>query len=176
LRSAADVLRIRRKPKPKPKPKPKLKLKLTCFDFHGGRGEIARLALAIGGVEFEDERVPTSEWRAFKSKTPFGALPTLEVDGHVITQSNTINRYTGKLAKLYPVDMLQAAYCDEVMDALEDIVGQVVSTFAISDEVEKKAKREPEGVLVGSKSALESSGPHPDGFGRSGRPEACRAF
>ena len=26
------------------------KLKLTYFDFHGGRGEPARLALSIGGI------------------------------------------------------------------------------------------------------------------------------
>jgi hypothetical protein len=29
------------------------KLKLTYFDFHGGRGEPARLALSIGGIPFE---------------------------------------------------------------------------------------------------------------------------
>ena len=32
------------------------KLKLTYFDFHGGRGEPARLALSIGGIAFEDDR------------------------------------------------------------------------------------------------------------------------
>ena len=34
------------------------KLKLTYFDFHGGRGEPARLALSISGIPFEDDRVP----------------------------------------------------------------------------------------------------------------------
>ena len=29
------------------------KLKLSYFDFHGGRGEPARLALSMGGVPFE---------------------------------------------------------------------------------------------------------------------------
>ena len=28
------------------------KLKLTYFDFHGGRGEPARLALSMGGIPF----------------------------------------------------------------------------------------------------------------------------
>ena len=37
------------------------KLKLSYLDFHGGRGEPARLALAIGGVAFEDDRIPLSE-------------------------------------------------------------------------------------------------------------------
>jgi hypothetical protein len=31
--------------------------KLTYFDFHGGPGEVARLALAFGGVSFEDDCV-----------------------------------------------------------------------------------------------------------------------
>ncbi len=33
-----------------------------------------------------------------------------------------------KLAGLYPTDALQAAYCDEVMDAVEDIVSAVRRT------------------------------------------------
>ena len=37
------------------------KLKLTYFDFHGGRGEPARLALSMGGIPFEDDRVPPSD-------------------------------------------------------------------------------------------------------------------
>jgi hypothetical protein len=37
------------------------KLKLTYFDFHGGHGEPARLALSIGGIPFEDDRVPPSD-------------------------------------------------------------------------------------------------------------------
>ena len=32
-------------------------LKLTYFDFHGGRGETARLAMFIGGIAFEDDRL-----------------------------------------------------------------------------------------------------------------------
>lgn len=67
------------------------KLKLTYFDFHGGRGEPARLALSIGGIPFEDDRVPPAEWERRKAHTPFGALPVLERDGQVVAQSNAIN-------------------------------------------------------------------------------------
>jgi glutathione S-transferase len=67
------------------------KLKLTYFDFHGGRGEPARLALSIGGIPFEDDRVAPSDWPARKPDTPFGALPVLEVDGQTLAQSNAIN-------------------------------------------------------------------------------------
>jgi glutathione S-transferase len=76
------------------------KLKLSYFDFHGGRGEPARLALPMGGIPFEDDRVPPSEWERGKPNTPFGALPVLEVDGQTLAQSNAINRYVGKLTAL----------------------------------------------------------------------------
>ena len=55
------------------------KLKLTYFDFDGGRGEPARLALHIGGIAFEDHRIAGKDWPAFRDKTPFLAMPTLEV-------------------------------------------------------------------------------------------------
>ena len=63
-------------------------LKLTYFDFHGGRGEPARLALSIAGIPFEDDRVPGADWPRRKPSTPFGSLPVLEVDGAIVTQSN----------------------------------------------------------------------------------------
>jgi glutathione S-transferase len=116
-------------------------LKLSYFDLHGGRGEPARLALACGGIDFEDHRIPRNDWPTFKAQMPFHAIPVLEVDGKVLTQSNTINRYVGKLAGLYPDDPWQAALCDEVMDAVEDVGHKIVATFFMADE-EKKAARE----------------------------------
>src|SRR6202166_410592 len=80
------------------------KLKLTYFDFDGGRGEPARLALHFGRVPYEDERISTKDWAQIRDRTPFQALPILEVDGKVVAQSNSINRYVGKLARLYPQD------------------------------------------------------------------------
>ncbi|MGH7900003.1 MAG: glutathione S-transferase [Candidatus Binatia bacterium] len=117
------------------------KLKLTYFDFHGGRGEPARLALAIGGIAFEDDRVAFAEWGRRKASTPFGALPVLEVDGEIVAQSNAINRYVGKLADLYPADPWQAALCDEVMDAVEEIGRTIEATFDLPEE-EKRTRRQ----------------------------------
>ena len=97
------------------------KLKLTYFDFHGGRGEPARIALSMGGIPFEDERVKGTDWERRKPGTPFGALPLLEKDGEILAQSNAINRYVGRLTNLYPSDPWQAALCDEIMEAVEDI-------------------------------------------------------
>ena len=116
------------------------KLKLTYFDFHGGRGEPARLALAIGGIAFEDDRIAPSDWPARKADTPFGALPVLEVDGQALAQSNAINRYVGTLTDLYPSDAWQAALCDEAMESVEDINTKLAGTLFLPEE-EKKAQR-----------------------------------
>ncbi|HET6416910.1 MAG TPA: glutathione S-transferase family protein [Polyangiales bacterium] len=116
-------------------------LKLTYFDIHGGRAEPARLAMYIGGVAFEDNRISFQEFDANRSKYPFERVPLLEIDGVALSQCNSINRYAAKLAGLYPSDPLQAAFCDEAMDAVEDIVSQITVTMRIKDEAEKKAAR-----------------------------------
>ena len=116
------------------------KLKLSYFDFHGGRGEPARLALSMGGIPYEDDRIPFADWAQRKEKMPFGALPVLEVDGQTIAQSNAINCYVGKLANLYPSDPWQAALCQEAMGAVEDILTKIAPTMFLPEE-EKKAQR-----------------------------------
>jgi len=116
------------------------KLKFTYFDFDGGRGESIRLAMAIGKLPFEDHRIPVTDWPSARDQTPFHAVPLLEVDGDVITQSNAIKRYVGKLGDLYPGDPLQALRCDEVMDAVEDIVTRVVGTFGLKGDELREAR------------------------------------
>ena len=64
----------------------------------------------------------------------------LEVDGETLAQSNAINRYVGKLTDLYPQDPWQAALCDEVMEAVEDINTKLAATFFLPEE-EKKTQR-----------------------------------
>lgn len=117
------------------------KPKLVYFDIDGARGEAARLAMVIGKVPFEDDRVKFADWGNRKPGTPFGALPVLERDGQTVAQSNGINRYVGKLAGLYPADAWQAALCDEAMDAVEEIATRLWSTTRLP-EADKKAQRE----------------------------------
>ena len=131
-------------------------LRLLYFDFNGGRGEAARLAMAIGGVEFEDDRVPVDKWPEVKDSTPLGQLPVLYVGGEALTQTNSINRYVGKLAGLYPEDALEALKCDEVMSIIEEFMYQMVPTLFIQDEDEKRAAREAlaDGPLTKTVTAL----------------------
>lgn len=116
--------------------------KLTYFDFDGGRGEPIRIALHAAGIAFEDVRWTFPDFGAQRQSLRFTAVPTLEMDGEMITQSNSISRYVGKMANLYPEDSLQALYCDEVMDALEDLSHYVVQTFGLEGEALKQAREE----------------------------------
>ena len=64
------------------------------------------------------------------------------MDGKALAQCNGINRYVGKMSNLYPDDPWQAALCDEIMDAVEDIAVKLVATFTIQDDDELKAARQ----------------------------------
>ena len=108
--------------------------KLTYFDFDGGRGEPIRIALHAAGIEFEDERLSFEQFSEMRHGTPFSALPVLSVGGADISQTNSLLRYVGRVADLYPTDHLQALYCDEVMSVFEDINHQVGQTFGLQGE------------------------------------------
>ena len=116
------------------------RFKLTYFDFDGGRGEPIRLAFHIGGIEFEDARLKSADFREARETFRFLALPVLEIDGQQVSQSNSILRYVGKAAGLYPTDDLQALFCDEAMDASEDLDHAVGTTFGLKGDEMKRAR------------------------------------
>lgn len=115
-------------------------LKLTYFDVPGGRGEPARLAMHIGGIEFEDFRFGFDRFKEVIVTTPLLQVPTLCVDGKQITQSNAINRFLGKITGLYPKDNFQALLCDEISDALEDVSSKVIATSGMKGEELRNAR------------------------------------
>ncbi len=115
-------------------------LKLSYFDFHGGRAEPTRLALHIGGIEFEDHRFAFPEFAEVRKSTPFGQVPTMTVDGMQVTQCDAITRYAGKLAGLYPDDAYQALLCDEVMYVVEESTVKLGPTFRMTGEEQKEAR------------------------------------
>lgn len=115
--------------------------KLTYFDFDGGRGEPVRIAFHAAGIDFEDHRISFQEFMQTRSSMRFTCAPTLEIDGVEVTQSNAMLRHVGKLARLYPEDSMQALYCDETMDAVEDLLQHLVHTFSLEGD-ELKAARE----------------------------------
>merc|ERR1711976_917016 len=56
--------------------------KLTYFSFRG-LGEPLRYMFAAAGQKYDDNRINPDDWESYTPKTPFGAMPFLEVDGRV---------------------------------------------------------------------------------------------
>ena len=54
--------------------------------------ENTRFVFAQAGVPYEDIRLTGEQWAEFKPKTPYGAMPVLEVDGKVLAGSGPIER------------------------------------------------------------------------------------
>ncbi len=119
------------------------KPKLIYFDGPVSRGEECRLALHIGGVDFEDVRIARADWPALKPKTPFGSMPVLEWPGHPpLAQSNAILVLVGRQYGLHPKDDFEAARHEAVMQHAEDLRGKVGPTIFLTDDAEKKRVRE----------------------------------
>ncbi|MEE9336432.1 MAG: glutathione S-transferase, partial [Granulosicoccaceae bacterium] len=114
--------------------------KLTYFDIDGGRGEPLRITLHAAGLAFEDIRWSFPEFGEKRESARFHAVPFLEIDGQPVTQSNALCRYIGKMCNLYPTDPMQALYCDEVIEAIEDLTHYIVQTFGLEGEKLKKAR------------------------------------
>lgn len=114
--------------------------KLTYFDFPGGRGEPIRIAFHAAGIDFEDHRITFDEFQKTRETMRFSCAPVLHIDGVEVTQSNAMLRFVGKHAGLYPEDPLQALYCDEAMEAVEDLLHKIVQTFGLEGDELKKAR------------------------------------
>ena len=115
-------------------------LKLSYFDFHGGRAEPIRLALAVGGIAFEDHRFGFPEFAEVRKSVPFGQVPVLHVDGIQVTQSDAILRYAGNRAGLYPTDAYQALLCDEVASVVEEAGVNRGPSFSMKGDEQKAAR------------------------------------
>jgi glutathione S-transferase len=96
-------------------------VRLTYLDIKG-IAEPIRLALFVGGIDFEDVRVGYEEVAALRESgklAPFGQVPLLEIDGVPYTQSNALLRWAGSQCNLYPEAL--RLRCDMVDEALGDI-------------------------------------------------------
>lgn len=114
--------------------------RLTYFDFDGSRGLECRLALALAGVPFHDERVKREAWPALKPTLPYGAMPVLTVDGKTLAQAQAILLYVGRTHGLHPTDPWEAAQHEALMLSVEDLRAKVPGKAATDDET--RAARE----------------------------------
>merc|ERR1711963_950656 len=74
-------------------------VKLTYFDLEG-RGELIRLLLHAGNIDFEDFRFGFGEWAKHKPNTPFGSVPVLHWDGEEMAQTMAIVRFVAMMVAL----------------------------------------------------------------------------
>ena len=83
--------------------------------------EPVRLALFIGEVDFEDERIDYAEVarRRDAGLLPFGQVPVLTLKGEKLTQSGALLRWAGKQSDLLPAS--DELYCDSIECALADV-------------------------------------------------------
>ena len=113
---------------------------------------MVRMALAFGKIPYED-LTPTDYygkgWRdGAKEEAPYGGLPVLVVNDTVLAQSGSIMRYVAGLAKLVPDDPLEAARCDSVFEAAQELacsghpvnVNPIVNVFRGEQFEQKKAE------------------------------------
>jgi len=88
-----------------------------------GAAESVRLALALTGIPYEDDRIAFPEWKDLKPKTPYGQLPVLSIDdGPMKTQSLAMLRYVASLdttGTLYPIDKFYDM--EEAIGLVQDI-------------------------------------------------------
>ena len=106
------------------------------------RAEMSRIALFIGGIEFEDLRPSREEIAKMRTEGifPFGQFPVLQVDGKTIAQTGAIARFCGKLSGLYPTkNDFYAAKVDEVIDLATDITAKIRPSL-----IEKDTKKRME--------------------------------
>ena len=120
-----------------------MKLELWYPKFPFWRAEVSRLALHLGGIEFENRHPTREEFAAWKvdGTLPFGQVPILVVDGVTIAQTGAIARFCGKLSGHYPDDPLQAALVDQFIDAATDVTNRISVTMRIKDAEAKLAAR-----------------------------------
>ena len=115
-------------------------IKLYYFDVPFWRAEVVRLALYVGGVPFEDVRDQKSADLKAQGKLTFGAMPVLEVDGQILSQTQAMAVYAAKLAGIQPDDAWAAAKVDEAINGCTDVTTTLGATFRLPDD-EKAAAR-----------------------------------
>ena len=128
-----------------------MKLSFIYLDTPFWRAEVGKIALYIGGIEFENKIITREEFQRVKVEghlddgtiIPFHQLPCLIVDGVPIAQTGGISRFCGKLSGMYPKnDDLLAARIDQFVDIATDITVLIFNCGVNEEEEIRRAKRQ----------------------------------
>ncbi len=122
---------------------------INARDLPFWRAEVARLALFIADVKFEDLRVDSAEFSYLQENgklmdgtlIPFNQLPVLVINGQSIAQTGGIARICGKLSGLYPEDIIEAGKVDQIIDTVTDINELLNPSMRENDPIKKRLMR-----------------------------------
>jgi glutathione S-transferase len=104
------------------------------------RGELPRLVAAAGKVDYVDNRLEFSDWPGdLKSKTPYGQIPALEVDGHWYAQKLAIALFFARKGGLYPTsgNPLETLKYDHALNFTEEVLENILQAL-IEQHFQKK--------------------------------------
>ena len=124
-------------------------LKIIYLDLPFWRAEVARLALFIADVKFDDLRVNNAEFDYLQENgklmdgtlIPFNQLPVIVINGQSIAQTGGIARICGKLSGMYPEDIIEAGKVDQIIDTVTDINEFLNPSMRENDPIKKKEMR-----------------------------------
>merc|ERR1711990_419180 len=96
-------------------------VKFVYFDAQA-KGELARLLLAAGNIDYEDFRFGFADWPGqLKAKTPFGQVPVLYWDGEELAQSMAIARFVARKVGLAGKTDLEFCQADMIACHYEEV-------------------------------------------------------
>ena len=128
-----------------------MELTFIYFDIPFWRAEVGKIALFLGGVEFNNKKITSEEFQRVKENghlddgtiIPFHQFPCLIVDGVSIAQTGGIARFCGKLSNMYPVtNDIAAAQIDQYLDIATDITVLVSSAGGEKDDDKRRIMRQ----------------------------------
>ena len=116
------------------------------YYFQGrGLAELTRWIFIQAGVPYEDVRLSKEEWAEFKSKTPYGGIPVLEIDGKLYGGSGPIQRYIAEQHGLAGFNALENFELSTVYDVTQDLVIRFMMLRFENDDTRKaELKKEVE--------------------------------
>jgi len=128
-----------------------VELTFIYFDIPFWRAEVGKIALFVGGIEFENKIITGEEFHRVKESghlddgtiIPFHQFPCLIVDGVSIAQTGGIARICGKLSGMYPRDNdILGGQIDQYLDIATDITILVSSGGSEEDDNKRRALRQ----------------------------------
>jgi glutathione S-transferase len=117
-------------------------MKLVYFNARG-LAETARFMLAIAGIVYTDVRYTREEFDADKGLGllvgSLNKLPFLEIDGEVIPQSKTIERYIATRYNMFGRNDFDMSRIDAICEYVRDLKTEYQKTRGLSEGNERDA-------------------------------------